>query len=177
VPPCVSALIGFHILSVLSCFGKRCLDWIHQNLRCPAATIKWILRCRESYCSQKTDLLQSFLLWIRCRNRCRLSSATFFPSGMNFAQTTQGFASDLFTAITPRQLEGQPECCKCGCVASAGLASTGRFKLANLVKVGDIFGLSRRIGEIRNSRNRLKQLSEKTPVVWLPREHFDLTGK
>jgi MoaA/NifB/PqqE/SkfB family radical SAM enzyme len=98
------------------------------------------------------------------------------PQECIFAQTTQCFASDLSTAITPCQLGGEPECCECGCVASAGLASIGRFRLGGLVKVGDIFRLSRRIGEIPNSRNRTKQLSVTTPVAEL-RGNFDLTEK
>jgi hypothetical protein len=99
------------------------------------------------------------------------------PQECIFAQTTKCFASDLFTVITPCQLGGQAECRECGCVASAGLASIGRFRLAGLVKVGDIFRLSRRIGEIRNSRNHKKQPSAKTPVAWLQRDHFDLTKR
>jgi hypothetical protein len=38
-------------------------------------------------------------------------------------------------------------CSECGCIASAGLASIGRFKLAGLLRVGDVFKLSRLIGE------------------------------
>ncbi len=69
------------------------------------------------------------------------------PQDCIFAQTTTCVSSDLKTILTPCQLGGQPVCSECGCVASAGFASLGRYKLAGLVKVGNIFRLSRWIGE------------------------------
>jgi hypothetical protein len=72
------------------------------------------------------------------------------PRDCIFAQTTTCISSDLETAITPCQLGGQPMCSECGCFASAGLASLGRFKLAGLIKVGNVFKISRLIGEKLN---------------------------
>jgi organic radical activating enzyme len=69
------------------------------------------------------------------------------PRDCIFAQTTTCISSDFETAVTPCQLGGQPVCSECGCIASAGLASVGRFKLAGLLRVGDVFKLSRLIGE------------------------------
>jgi organic radical activating enzyme len=69
------------------------------------------------------------------------------PRDCIFAQTTTCISSDFETAVTPCQLGGQPVCSECGCIASAGLASIGRFKLAGLLRVGDVFKLSRLIGE------------------------------
>jgi organic radical activating enzyme len=69
------------------------------------------------------------------------------PRDCIFAQTTTCISPDLETAITPCQLGGRPMCSECGCIASAGLASIGRFKLAGLLRVGDVFKLSRLIGE------------------------------
>ena len=45
------------------------------------------------------------------------------------------------------RLGGRPECSECGCIAGAGLASIGKFKLAGLVKVSDIFRVSKRVGK------------------------------
>jgi sulfatase maturation enzyme AslB (radical SAM superfamily) len=87
------------------------------------------------------------------------------PRECIFAQTTQCFAPDLNSIITPCQLGGRPECAECGCMASAGLASIARFRLAGLVKVGDIFRVSQRIGEKRKVNNRLRQPITTTPIA------------
>ncbi|MCL4403078.1 MAG: radical SAM protein, partial [Acidobacteria bacterium] len=64
-----------------------------------------------------------------------------------FAQVTTCLSADLNSPITPCQLGGTPVCAECGCIASAGLAAIGRFRLGGLVRVSDIFALSRRIGD------------------------------
>lgn len=69
------------------------------------------------------------------------------PSECIFANITACLASDLLTPITPCQIGGRPECSECGCLAGAGLASIGRFKLAGLLKVSDIFFASKQFGE------------------------------
>src|SRR5215472_10655895 len=69
------------------------------------------------------------------------------PRECIFAQTTTCISADLTTRITPCQFGGRPVCAECGCIASAGLASFGRYKLAGLVPVSSLFSLSRRIGE------------------------------
>ena len=70
------------------------------------------------------------------------------PKDCIFAQTTTCISSDLKTLVTPCQIGGQPVCSECGCVASAGFASIGRYKLAGLIKLGDIFALSRWTGDM-----------------------------
>ena len=69
------------------------------------------------------------------------------PQECIFAQTTTCVSADLKTPIGPCQFGGKPVCSECGCVASAALACVGRYKLGGLVKVGDIFALSHRIGQ------------------------------
>jgi len=69
------------------------------------------------------------------------------PQECIFAQTTNCISADLTTRISPCQFGGQPVCSECGCVASAGLASIGRYKLAGLVPVSSIFSVSQGIGE------------------------------
>ena len=69
------------------------------------------------------------------------------PEECIFAQTTTCISSDLATPIGPCQFGGHPVCSECGCIASAGLASIGKYKLAGLVPVSSIFSLSRKIGE------------------------------
>lgn len=69
------------------------------------------------------------------------------PEECIFAQTTACITADLRTPVTPCQFGGQPVCGECGCMASAGLASIGRYKLAGVLRVSDLYSLSRRIGE------------------------------
>jgi len=68
------------------------------------------------------------------------------PQDCIFAQTTACFSPDLKTPVTPCQIGGRPICSECGCFASAALASFARFKVAGVVKVGDIFKQSQKIG-------------------------------
>ncbi len=70
-----------------------------------------------------------------------------------FARVTTCISADLKTEISPCELGGKPYCHECGCIASAGLAAIGRYRLAGLVRVGDIFYLSSKIGEARRRRN------------------------
>jgi MoaA/NifB/PqqE/SkfB family radical SAM enzyme len=76
------------------------------------------------------------------------------PEECIFARTTTCVSADLKTSVTPCQFGGQPLCSECGCIASAGLAALGRYKLAGLVRVSDIFGLSAGLGERLGRRGR-----------------------
>jgi MoaA/NifB/PqqE/SkfB family radical SAM enzyme len=69
------------------------------------------------------------------------------PQQCIFAQTTTCVSADLTTHIEPCQFGGQPVCSECGCIASAGLASIGKYKLAGVIQVSQIFSVSTRIGE------------------------------
>lgn len=69
------------------------------------------------------------------------------PKECIFAQTTTCISADLTTRIAPCQFGGRPVCSECGCMASAGLASIGKYRLAGLIQVSNIFDASRRLGE------------------------------
>jgi MoaA/NifB/PqqE/SkfB family radical SAM enzyme len=69
------------------------------------------------------------------------------PQECIFAQTTTCISADLSTPIEPCQFGGQPVCAECGCMASAGLASIGKYRLAGVIPVSQIFSLSRKIGQ------------------------------
>jgi MoaA/NifB/PqqE/SkfB family radical SAM enzyme len=69
------------------------------------------------------------------------------PAECIFAQTTLCLSADLATRITPCQFGGTPVCSECGCVASAGMTAIGRYKLAGIVPVANLFSISRRFGE------------------------------
>jgi len=74
-------------------------------------------------------------------------SAPNSPRECLFAQMTNCISADLTTRIEPCQFGGRPVCSECGCIASAGLASIGRYKLASLVPVSAVFSLSKRLGD------------------------------
>lgn len=69
------------------------------------------------------------------------------PEECVFAQVTTCVSADLESRVTPCQFGGRPVCEECGCMASAGLASVARHRLAGLVPLGDIFKASRSIGD------------------------------
>jgi sulfatase maturation enzyme AslB (radical SAM superfamily) len=69
------------------------------------------------------------------------------PESCIFAQATSCVSCDLTTRISPCQFGGQPACSECGCVASAGLASIGKYKLLSVLPVSDLFRASKRAGE------------------------------
>lgn len=69
------------------------------------------------------------------------------PQECKFAQTTTSISSDFKTMITPCQFGGRPVCSECGCIASAGLASVARYRLAGLVQIGAIFAASKKVGD------------------------------
>jgi sulfatase maturation enzyme AslB (radical SAM superfamily) len=69
------------------------------------------------------------------------------PQECIFSQTTACVSADLKTPISPCQFGGRPVCSECGCIASAALASVGRYKIAGIVNVSSIFAWSQRMGQ------------------------------
>jgi organic radical activating enzyme len=69
------------------------------------------------------------------------------PKECIFAQTTTCVSADLATRIVPCQFGGDPVCSECGCIASAGLAAIGKYKLGGLFPLSQIFSVSQRIGQ------------------------------
>jgi MoaA/NifB/PqqE/SkfB family radical SAM enzyme len=70
------------------------------------------------------------------------------PKDCVFARTTHTISADFKTNIKPCQFGGDPDCSRCGCIASAGLAAIGNCKLVGILPVGIIFRASLRIGQI-----------------------------
>ena len=68
------------------------------------------------------------------------------PSDCIFAQTTDCLSADLTTRITPCQFGGTPDCGHCGCMASAGLAAVGRYRVGGVIPVDLLFKGSLVIG-------------------------------
>lgn len=75
------------------------------------------------------------------------------PAECIFSQVTACLSADLQSKVEPCQFGGSPVCGECGCMASAGLASVGRYKLGGLIHLSDMFAWSRAVGR---TLNRLK---------------------
>lgn len=69
------------------------------------------------------------------------------PRECIFAQTTACVSADLKTAVEPCQFGGKPVCSECGCMASAGLTSIGRYRLGGVLPVAAVFRVSQGIGQ------------------------------
>ncbi|HZT74902.1 MAG TPA: radical SAM protein [Terriglobales bacterium] len=65
------------------------------------------------------------------------------PRQCAFAQLTEIRTADLRTAITPCQFGGDPDCSRCGCLASMGLEAITRHRLPIGVRVGTLLEASR----------------------------------
>lgn len=69
------------------------------------------------------------------------------PDDCIFARTTLNITADLKTKVAPCQFGGTPDCSQCGCIASAGLAAVGDYKLFNIMPLRSIYNLSDGIGK------------------------------
>jgi hypothetical protein len=71
------------------------------------------------------------------------------PQECIFAQVTTCMSADLASRIEPCQFGGRPVCAECGCMAAAGFAAIGDYRLGGLVRLRHVFGLSSGIGKLR----------------------------
>jgi MoaA/NifB/PqqE/SkfB family radical SAM enzyme len=69
------------------------------------------------------------------------------PAECLFAQSTLCISADLATEITPCQFGGRPVCSECGCLASAGMAALGRYKIGGILPVASVFSVSQAVGQ------------------------------
>jgi MoaA/NifB/PqqE/SkfB family radical SAM enzyme len=69
------------------------------------------------------------------------------PAECLFAQSTLCISADLATEITPCQFGGRPVCSECGCLASAGMAAIGRYKIGGILPISSVFSVSQTVGQ------------------------------
>jgi MoaA/NifB/PqqE/SkfB family radical SAM enzyme len=69
------------------------------------------------------------------------------PTSCIFARTTRTISADLKTRVEPCQFGGDPDCSRCGCIASMGLAAVGNTKVVGPLKAGHIFLASAAVGD------------------------------
>jgi MoaA/NifB/PqqE/SkfB family radical SAM enzyme len=68
------------------------------------------------------------------------------PEECIFARTTLNLTADLKGRVTPCQFGGTPDCSQCGCMASAGIAAVGNYKLFKVLPLRKVYDASDRIG-------------------------------
>ena len=69
------------------------------------------------------------------------------PKECVFARSTTVISADLKSEIGPCQFGGDPDCSRCGCMASMGLEAIANYRLPGGLKAGSIFHTSANIGE------------------------------
>lgn len=121
-----------------------------------AQTIADMLKLRKQY--PKLDMPEVVIR--------QFSAPPSRPEDCIFALTTTTLSADLQTQITPCQFGGHPDCSRCGCFASMGLASVGAHKLAGIIPVSAIFKVSMKIGQRRASPP--KPTTNRAPNETLP---------
>ena len=69
------------------------------------------------------------------------------PDECIFAQTTLNLTANLENKVVPCQFGGTPDCSQCGCIASAGLAAIGEYKVLGAIPARELFFISDKIGQ------------------------------
>jgi MoaA/NifB/PqqE/SkfB family radical SAM enzyme len=88
------------------------------------------------------------------------------PEECIFSRTTETISADLKTRITPCQFGGNPDCERCGCIASMVLAAVGHHRVVGRLTAGHIFTASDRLG--KSWRNLRRTLSLKPSALAKP---------
>jgi MoaA/NifB/PqqE/SkfB family radical SAM enzyme len=91
-----------------------------------------------------------------------LESPPESPKECIFASTTQTISADLTTQITPCQFGGDPDCGRCGCIASMALAAVGHHRVLGSLTAGQIFVASACVGKGFASIRR--RFAKQTPL-------------
>jgi len=122
----------------------------------------------ECLSSEERRYVVDTLLWLR-RNKPKLDmregaikeflDPPSSPDRCIFAQSTRSLSADFKTKVEPCQFGGDPDCSRCGCFASVGLAAVGHQKVLGPITAGDIFWTSAAIGRyVQRGETALRQL-------------------
>ncbi len=90
------------------------------------------------------------------------------PRECIFARTTNTISADLSTRIIPCQFGGNPDCERCGCIASMGLAAVGHHRVIGPLTAGHLFMSSDRLGKTWRSFRRAISLQAKVQAQVSP---------
>jgi MoaA/NifB/PqqE/SkfB family radical SAM enzyme len=133
----------------------ECLSSTDRNL-----TVRELLRLRKLY--PKLDMSEETIR--------EFAAPPSSPSKCIFARTTNVISADLKTKVAPCQFGGNPDCSRCGCIASMGLAAVGHRRLIPGITAGLVCRTSLRIGEaiskLRPGRTRSPEpLPSNSPAI------------
>jgi sulfatase maturation enzyme AslB (radical SAM superfamily) len=126
------------------CLSELQRDWAIRDL----------LRLREQY--PKLEMGAEMIL--------EFAHPPASPKECIFARTTRVFSADLKTEVKPCQLGGNPNCSRCGCVASMGLAAVGHHKLFAGISAGMVCQASLKVGELVSKLRSAKVASSLPPA-------------
>jgi MoaA/NifB/PqqE/SkfB family radical SAM enzyme len=88
------------------------------------------------------------------------------PRKCIFARTTTMISADLATRIEPCQFGGNPDCERCGCIASMALAAVGHHRVLGPLTAGHLFMASDRLGKAwRGLRGSFSRRRSRPPVA------------
>jgi MoaA/NifB/PqqE/SkfB family radical SAM enzyme len=100
------------------------------------ATVATLMRLREE--DNKLDMSEAVIR--------EFLAPPASPEDCIFAKTTRTISADFKTQVHPCQFGGDPDCSRCGCFASMGLAAVGHKKVLGPLSAGHIFWTSSAIG-------------------------------
>lgn len=95
------------------------------------------------------------------------------PEECIFARTTEIISADLKTRVAPCQFGGDPDCARCGCIASMGLAAVGHHKVVGRLTAGQLFMASDRVGNAWRGFTRAMPRRARVPEPVSP---FNILG-
>ena len=82
------------------------------------------------------------------------------PSECVFSRTTLNISADLKTTLSPCQFGGDPDCSRCGCLASMALAAVSHHRLPGGISLGGVFHVSAQIGNLVSRLQRQPRLAQ-----------------
>jgi len=101
------------------------------------------------------------------------------PARCIFARTTRTISADFKTQVEPCQFGGEPDCSRCGCIASMGLAAIGNYKIVGSLTAGHLFWASASLGDavqrFTNSGERSKKQTSEPLAEVIPISEPKLT--
>ncbi len=118
-------------------------------------SVETLLRLRHD--EPKLDMLEGMIK--------EFLSPPVSPDRCIFAQTARTLSADFKTRVEPCQFGRDPDCSRCGCIASMGLAAVGHRELVGPITAGHIFWTSTAIGRrrVQRTENVLRQLVNRKP--------------
>lgn len=101
------------------------------------------------------------------------------PTECIFAKTTLALSADLQKKVEPCQFGGNPDCSRCGCMASMALAAVGHKELLGTITAGRIFWISAALGDRFTTARPViaGPMGQPIPAGSAPQDHRDIVDE